>query len=163
MTLKEMKRIPARILEKPMSILTPLSVSQPSSEDSDPSDLPPKLSPQISLDRERSSSPALSRSRLQLKPATSPQLDIEQYLTVTKVSRKSGLATSPAPPAPDTAQQSDKKKRDSVGKKNSKPVLIPWSKRNKEPPKKSGGWSWKGDCFVGKVHLNVSYQRRISQ
>ena len=163
MTLKEMKRIPARILEKPMSILTPLSVSQPSSEDSDPSDLPPKLSPQISLDRERSSSPALSRSRLQLKPATSPQLDIEQYLTVTKVSRKSGLATSPAPPAPDAAQQSDKKKRDSVGKKNSKPVLIPWSKRNKEPPKKSGGWSWKGDCFVGKVHLNVSYQRRISQ
>ena len=140
-----------------MSILTPLSVSQPSSDDSDPSDLPPKLSPQISLDRERSSSPALSRSRLQLKPATSPQLDIEQYLTVTKVSRRSGLAISPAPPAPDTAQQSDKKKRDSVGKKSSKPVLIPWSKRNKEPPKKSGGWSWKGDCFVGKVHLNVSY------
>ena len=154
MTLKEMKRIPSRILEKPMSILTPLSVSQASCQSSDPADQPPKLSPQISLERERSLSPTLSRSRLQLKPATSPKLDIEQYLTVCKASRRSGLATSPAP-----QQQADKKKRDSLSKKGStsKPVLIPWSKRNKEPPKKSGGWTWKGDSFVGKVHLNVSY------
>ena len=30
------------------------------------------------------------------------------------------------------------------------------SRRNKEPPRRSGGWSWKGDSFLAKVHLNVS-------
>ena len=176
MTLKEMRRIPTKVLEKPMSILTPLSMSPQSCDRSEPSlpDKPPKLSPQISLDRERSSSPALSRSRLQLKPATSPQLDIEhsEYLTVSKLSRpesqsvltkprRSGLAMEPRLSAPSASPQPppEKKRRESVlPKKGStpKPVLIAWSKRNKEPPKKSGGWTWKGEGFIGKVQLNVS-------
>ena len=176
MTLKEMRRIPTKVLEKPMSILTPLSVSNAPCDRSDPSlsDKPPKLSPQISLERERSSSPALSRSRLQLKPATSPQLDSEhsEYLTVSKLSRaesvpsltkprRSGLATEPRVGAQSASPQPppEKKRRESVGPKKgstAKPVLIAWSKRNKEPPKKSGGWTWKGEGFIGKVQLNVS-------
>ena len=178
MTLKEMRRIPLKVLEKPMSILTPLSVSNADCDRSDPSlsDKPPKLSPQISLDRERSASPALSRSRLQLKPATSPQLDIEhsEYLTVSKLSRaesqsqsgltkprRSGLATEPRVSTPSASPQPppEKKRRESVLPRKgstSKPVLIAWSKRNKEPPKKSGGWTWKGEGFIGKVQLNVS-------
>lgn len=174
MTLKEMRRIPTRVLEKPMSILTPLSVSNASCDNSDPPlpDKPPKLSPQICLDRERSSSPALSRSRLQLKPATSPQLDTEhsEYLTVSKLSRaesvlskprRSGLASEPRVGTPSASPQPppEKKRRESVVPKKgsaAKPVLIAWSKRNKEPPKKSGGWTWKGEGFIGKVQLNVS-------
>ena len=176
MTLKEMRRIPMKVLEKPMSILTPLSVSNTDCDRSEPSlsDKPPKLSPQISLDRERSASPALSRSRLQLKPATSPQLDIEhsEYLTVSKLSRaesqsglikprRSGLATEPRVRTPSASPQPppEKKRREAgLPRKVStpKPVLIAWSKRNKEPPKKSGGWTWKGEGFIGKVQLNVS-------
>jgi len=49
-----------------------------------------------------------------------------------------------------------KQKRDSSSRKHShqKPILIPWSKRSSEAPKKSGGWTWKGEGFVAKVHLN---------
>ena len=83
--------------------------------------------------------------------------------------RGSGLGTGtvavappPAKPEPAPASASPlaagekKAKRDSLTRKSSAPVLIPWSRRNKEPPKRSGGWSWKGDSFLAKVHLNVS-------
>ena len=184
MTLKEMRRIPSKVFSKPMSIITPSQVSSSDSSDSI-SDKPPQLSPQISLSkvRERSNSPGLSRSRLQLKPATSPKLNIEQYLTVstdaskllmgkpeTPRTRRSGLLvdnsassessksrTRPRSESPATQPSAEKKaKRESLSKKSSAPVLIPWSKRNKEPPKKSGGWSWKGDYFISKIYLNVS-------
>ena len=184
MTLKEMKRIPSKVLDQPMSIITPAmlpsNTSSENSDSSDSSDQPPQLSPQISLSRsrDRSSSPGLSRSRLQLKPATSPKLNIEQYLTVSTDTSKLLLGKSDSPrtrrsglliennlsdnnksrtqsESPGQTQQAEKKsKRESLSKKSSVPVLIPWSKRNKEPPKKSGGWSWKGDSFIAKIYLN---------
>ena len=169
-------------------------------------DRPPKLLPQVSLASAsapavRASSPGLARSRLQLKPATSPKLELEQYLTVTTSDpaavsqlaaapdlaslsaasakpRKAAAAASPgarlpssapspaAKPEPAPASASPqaagekKTKRDSLTRKSSAPVLIPWSRRNKEPPRRSGGWSWKGDSFLAKVHLNVSAGRR---
>ena len=184
MALKEMKRIPSKAIGQPMSITAPVTPSSDPHTEAELPDRPPRLSPQISLSSAGASatSPILSRSRLQLKPATSPKLDIEQYLTVsnTNVSklisdssissiktRKSGLVietkNQPAKdlkvktPEVSTSPSAEKKaKRDSIPRKQSAPVLIPWSKRNKEPPKKSGGWSWKTKGFIGKVHLNVS-------
>ena len=198
MTLKEMKRIPAKVLGPPMSVISPcVPGTSPEVEDR-----PPKLLPQVSLASAsapavRASSPGLARSRLQLKPATSPKLELEQYLTVTTSDpaavsqlaaapdlaslsaasakpRKAAAAASPgarlpssapspaAKPEPAPASASPlaagekKTKRDSLTRKSSAPVLIPWSRRNKEPPRRSGGWSWKGDSFLAKVHLNVS-------
>ena len=201
MTLKEMKRIPAKVLGPPMSVLSPC-VPGTSGLGPEVEDRPPKLLPQVSLASAsapavRASSPGLARSRLQLKPATSPKLELEQYLTVTTADpaavsqlaaapdlaslaaasgkpRKAAAAASPgarlpssapspaAKPEPAPASASPlaagekKTKRDSLTRKSSAPVLIPWSRRNKEPPKRSGGWSWKGDSFLAKVHLNVS-------
>ena len=194
MTLKEMKRIPSKVLVQPMSIITPVSKSDNETPDVI-SDKPPKLSPQVSLSKSefRAPSPSLNRSRLQLKPATSPKLKIEQYLTVStddvsKLLSKSGQssiktrrgvtvsgleadktsstiedlqfkrAASVEPATPQTLLEK-KPKRESLSKRksSSSTVLIPWSKRNKEPPKKSGGWSWKGESFVGKVYLNVRF------
>ena len=196
MTLKEMKRIPSKVLVQPMSIITPVSKSENETKDLI-SDKPPKLSPQVSLSKSefRAPSPSLNRSRLQLKPATSPKLTIEQYLTVSTddvsklVSKSSqsslktrrGLTVSgleadktssaiedlqfkraasvePVSPQPSLEK---KPKRESLSKRksSSSTILIPWSKRNKEPPKKSGGWSWKGESFVGKVYLNVSSEK----
>ena len=202
MTLKEMKRIPAKVLGPPMSVISPC-VPGPGPE---VEDRPPKLLPQVSLASAsapavRASSPGLARSRLQLKPATSPKLELEQYLTVTTSDpaavsqlaaapdlaslsaasakpRKAAAAASPgarlpssapspaAKPEPAPASASPlaagekKTKRDSLTRKSSAPVLIPWSRRNKEPPRRSGGWSWKGDSFLAKVHLNVSAGKR---
>lgn len=208
MALKEMRKIPPKILAKPMSILTPLNFSN----DNEMSDEPPKLSPQISVkslkqsgaedfiksadqskDSQRSGefesssiAPNLGRSRLQLKPATSPKLTIEKYLTVSNGANVRSLSASLSdqsiklkegpvnesrlsdlsgerkghslPGASPKYQHSvDKKpKRDSSSRKHSqqKPILIPWSKRSSEAPKKSGGWTWKGEGFVAKVHLN---------
>ena len=208
MTLKEMRKIPPKILAKPMSILSPLICNN----DNETSDEPPKLSPQIpikslkqtgaedfikSTDQSKDSpkcgefesssiAPNLGRSRLQLKPATSPKLTIEKYLTVSNGANVRSLNASLSdqgsklkpgsesrisdlseetrghllPGASPKYQQSGEKKpkRDSSSRKNSqqKPILIPWSKRSSEPPKKSGGWTWKGEGFVAKVHLNVS-------
>ena len=177
MALKEMKRIPSRDIGQPMDVTAPvLSASDQLCQKEDCDKLPPRLSPQISL-----TSPTLSRSRLQLKPATSPKLNIEQYLTVSNANiskladagissiktRKSGLVveckTSPVKeakaktPEVSTSQNAEKKtKRDSLSRKQSTHGLIPWSKRSKEHPKKSGGWSWKTKGFIGKVYLNVS-------
>ena len=192
MTLKEMKRIPAKVLGPPMSVISPcVPGTSPEVEDR-----PPKLLPQVSLASAsapavRASSPGLARSRLQLKPATSPKLELEQYLTVTTSDpaavsqlaaapdlaslsaasakpRKAAAAASPgarlpssapspaAKPEPAPASASPlaagekKTKRDSLTRKSSAPVLIPWS----------SGWSWKGDNFLAKVHLNVSAGRR---
>ena len=194
-----MKRIPSKVLSQPMSIITPISINNESKNSE--SDKPPRLSPQISVVSSiaRAPSPSLSRSRLQLKPATSPKLNIEQYLTVSNTdisklvskseqihqigtgkTRRSGVLTETGVATSDhikikgaqsgsssvnsvtssssspQLQDSKKPKRESLSKKTSAPVLIPWSKRNKEPPKKSGGWSWKGEGFVAKVYLNVS-------
>ena len=182
MALKEMKRIPSRDIGQPMSVTAPvLSATDQLSQEED-CDKPPRLSPQISL-----TSPTLSRSRLQLKPATSPKLNIEQYLTVSNANiskladsgissiktRKNGLVveckTSPVKeakaktPEVSTSQNAEKKnKRDSLSRKQSTHGLIPWSKRSKEHPKKSGGWSWKTKGFIGKVYLNVSKNFQFS-
>ena len=182
MALKEMKRIPSRDIGQPMDVTVPVaSAGDQQTQDGD-SDKPPRLSPQISL-----TSPTLSRSRLQLKPATSPKLNIEQYLTVSNANiskladtgispiktRKHGLVgeckaspvkeTKAKTPEVSTSHNAEKKvKRDSLSRKQSTHGLIPWSKRSKEPPKKSGGWSWKTKGFIGKVYLNVSKTASVS-
>ena len=167
-----------------MDVTVPVtSAGDQQTQDGD-SDKPPRLSPQISL-----TSPTLSRSRLQLKPATSPKLNIEQYLTVSNANiskladtgispiktRKHGLVvvgeckaspvkeTKAKTPEVSTSHNAEKKvKRDSLSRKQSTHGLIPWSKRSKEPPKKSGGWSWKTKGFIGKVYLNVSKTAFVS-
>ena len=61
--------------------------------------------------------------------------------------------------SPKYQHSADKKpKRDSSSRKHSqqKQILIPWSKRSSKAPKKNVGWTWKGQDFVAKVHLNVS-------
>jgi len=188
--------------------LTPLNVPN----DDSISDEPPKLLPQIRIKSQnpsgvedfikltdqsqdsprceefesRSIAPNLGRSRLQLKPAASPKLTIEKYLTVSNSANVRSLSVSLndqgnklkrgsecesrfsdlseetkdllLPGASLKYQQSGEKKpkRDSFSRKNSqqKPILIPWRKRSKELPKKSGGWTWKGEGFVAKVQLN---------
>ena len=137
-------------------------------------DRPPKLLPQVSLaPAVRASSPGLTRSRLQLTPATSPKL--EQYLIVTT---SDPAAVSQLAAAPDLASGKPCEPVSKAGVRPSlglapgrggeedearlldpevlAPVLIPWSRRNKEPPRRSGGWSWKGGRGLAKVHLNVS-------
>ena len=175
MALKEMKRIPSRDIGQPLDVTAPGAADTAQLTQDEDCDLPPRLSPQISLH-----SPTLSRSRLQLKPATSPKLNIEQYLTVSNANiskladsgissiknRKGQLVECKASPVKETkaktpdvsiSQNAEKKaKRDSLSRKQSSHGLIPWSKRSKEPPKKSGGWSWKTKGFIGKVYLNVS-------
>ena len=154
MALKEMKKIQPVVSSKPLAALAPLACSPASPPDA--SDTPPQLSPQCSLP---DSEPA-SRSRLQLKPATSPKLSIEQYLTVSdhtaglveKISPALGETSDPATPS----KVEKKPKREARKSLQQKPVLIPWSKRSKEQPKRSGGWTWKGEGFVAKVYLNVS-------
>jgi len=47
-----------------------------------------------------------------------------------------------------------KERRSGSLAKAAKP-LVAWSKRSKDPPKNSGGWSWQGEGFVAKVHLNI--------
>jgi len=208
MALKEMKKIPPKIIAKPMSILTPMKCSNKT----EMPDEPPKLSPQVPLkslnqfgdedfndstdqrndnteceEFESSSiAPNEVRSRLQLKPATSPKLTIEKYLTVSNSVNAKSVSTSlldqgtklkqslvtesplsdlvgerkghALPGASPKYQHSaeKKQKRDSSSRKHSqqKPILIAWSKRSSEAPKKSGGWTWKGEGFVAKVHLN---------
>jgi len=208
MTLKEMRKIQPKFHSQPTSILTPLNVPN----DDSISDEPPKLLPQIRIKSQnpsgvedfikltdqsqdsprceefesRSIAPNLGRSRLQLKPAASPKLTIEKYLTVSNSANVRSLSVSLndqgnklkrgsecesrfsdlseetkdllLPGASLKYQQSGEKKpkRDSFSRKNSqqKPILIPWRKRSKELPKKSGGWTWKGEGFVAKVQLN---------
>jgi len=88
-----------------------------------------------------------------------------QTLAFLPLEPKSGLVveckTSPVKeakaktPEVSTSQNAEKKtKRDSLSRKQSTHGLIPWSKRSKEHPKKSGGWSWKTKGFIGKVYLN---------
>ena len=128
-------------------------------------------------------SESVVRWRLQLKPATSPKLRTEQYATVPTPSAtpfhqaSSEPSRSKAGPtgalidsdegakksslegesANKTASPGEKKVRKRRSGILTKPVkLIPWSKRSKEPPRNSGGWSWKSEGFVAKVHLNVS-------
>ena len=181
MALKEMKRIPSRDIGQPMDVTAPGAADTAQLTQDEDCDQPPRLSPQISLN-----SPTLSRSRLQLKPATSPKLDIEQYLTVSNANiskladsgissiknRKGQVVECKASPVKEPkaktpevslSQSAEKKsKRDSLSRKQSSHGLVPWSKRSKEPPKKSGGWSWKTKGFIGKVYLNVSENFQFS-
>jgi len=123
-----------------------------------------------------------SRSRLQLKPATSPKLRVEDYAMVPPPATTTRVLGTPGRPKLGTSSAltdlADGTKKISLGdcsggskgpvttveKKvrkerrsgaHLKPTpLVPWSKRSKDPPRNSGGWSWKGPGFVAKVHLN---------
>jgi len=108
------------------------------------------------------------RSRLQLKPATSPKLVLQNYPTVQ--SAKSSIVkkldkSGSSPSLPDSHKgakrssssdpKTDKKKRHSGrGLGGLDLPLVPWKKRSKEAPVNSGGWSWVGDGTVAKVYLH---------
>jgi hypothetical protein len=107
------------------------------------------------------------RSRLQLKPATSPKLSVEKYPMV-QVSG-AGPTETPIKEAAvrsSSSTSSSSQERPKAAKKESRRSnvtaaaaafpLVPWSKRSKDPPKNSGGWSWQGEGTVGRVYLNVS-------
>ena len=191
MALKESKSSSAPRKEPLMKKLTPLSISE-----NQFMDRPPKLVAQVpakhfednsfskSIEKSLESETG-ARSRLQLKPATSPKLRVEDYAIVAppssaipskpsvgrppKLGSGSGLpnsnladllGTKRSCSAEGTSKTSTEKKtrkerRSGSLAKASKP-LVPWSRRSKEPPKNSGGWTWKGEGFAAKVHLNVS-------
>ncbi len=105
------------------------------------------------------------RSRLQLKPATSPKLSTEKYPMVEEEAR-SGRGAGSSEPA--VRSSSSSQERQKAGKKEGRrsaaaaaataaQPLVPWSVRSKEPPKNSGGWSWRGEGCVARVYLNVSF------
>ena len=192
MALKESKGVSVTRKEPSLKKLAPLSIS-----DDQFMDRPPKLVAQVpakqlddnsfSKSIEKSlESEAGSRSRLQLKPATSPKLRVEDYAMVPPPSAllskpsvgrppKLGSGNLPNSNLAEGTKRSCLGEGGSSGNKTSTVVekktrkerrsgslakaakpLVAWSKRSKDPPKNSGGWSWKGEGFVAKVHLNVS-------
>ena len=193
MALKESKGVTKK--EPSLQKLAPLSIS-----DDQFMDRPPKLVAQVPVKQldDNSFSKSIekslesetgARSRLQLKPATSPKLRVEDYAMVpppsallskpsvgrppklgsgnlpnsnlaegTKRSCLGGEAGSSGNKTSTVVggeKKTRKERRSGSLAKAAKP-LVAWSRRSKEPPKNSGGWSWKGEGFVGKVHLNVS-------
>lgn len=110
----------------------------------------------------------ISRSRLQLKPATSPKLMIDNYpvVQISKLKEEKTILKSfsspilPIIPSEKVKQekQQEKKKREvkrhSSGQLSLPAPLVPWSKRSKEPPKNCGGWAWVGEGVVAKVYLH---------
>lgn len=194
MALKECKAGASVIRKEPsLKKLAPLSIS-----DDQFMDRPPKLVAQVAVKQlddnsfsksiEKSlESEAGSRSRLQLKPATSPKLRVEDYAMVPPPSALLSKPSVGRPPklgsgnlpnsnlAEGTKRSclgeggsSGGNKTSTVGEKKTRKErrsgslakaakpLVAWSKRSKDPPKNSGGWTWKGEGFVAKVHLNVS-------
>ena len=192
MALKESKGASVTRKEPSLKKLAPLSIS-----DDQFMDRPPKLVAQVpakqlddnsfskSIERSLESETG-SRSRLQLKPATSPKLRVEDYAMVPPPSAllskpsvgrppklgsgnlpNSNLAEGTKRSCPGEGggsgnktstvgeKKTRKERRSGSLAKAGKP-LVAWSKRSKEPPKNSGGWSWKGEGFAAKVHLNVS-------
>jgi hypothetical protein len=106
------------------------------------------------------------RSRLQLKPATSPKLSTEKYPMVEEAARSGGGGAGSSELA--VRSSSSSQERQKAGKKEGRrsaaaaaataaQPLVPWSVRSKEQPKNSGGWSWRGEGCVARVYLNVSF------
>ena len=192
MALKESKGASVTRKEPSLKKLAPLSIG-----DDQFMDRPPRLVAQVpakqlddnsfsKLIEKSLANEAGSRSRLQLKPATSPKLRVEDYAMVPPPSAflskpsvgrppkvgsgnlaNSNLAESTKRSCPGEGGSSENK-TSTVGEKKTRKErrsgslakasksLVAWSKRCKDPPKNSGGWSWKGEGFVAKVHLNVS-------
>jgi len=101
------------------------------------------------------------RSRLQLKPATSPQLVLEKYPVVESIKLTAKKLQRPSSGISTLSQDKGKRlwsgeKRKSGGKRGSnapEAPLVPWTERSKEPPVNSGGWSWVGKPTAAKVYV----------
>ena len=182
MALKDTRVTPISRKMPLMQKLTPLTITY---------DSPSKLVSQVpvkqledhsfraSIEKSLENESGSSRSRLQLKPATSPKLRVEQCSMVPPSSVPRPFPPG-RPPKLSTLRQDQSPTRSSLGQKgegkgassmiaekkvrkerrsggsNKAVTLLPWSKRSKEAPKNSGGWSWKGEGAVAKVLLNVS-------
>ena len=137
----------------------------PAAMDKTPRSRPPSLGQKLER-RKLARAPADltsggERSRLQLKPATSPKLSVEKYPVVEAaetMGQPAGdceMAVRPAASSQERPKPVKKEGRRSNAAVAAQP-LVPWSRRSKEPPKNSGGWSWQGEGTVARVYLNVS-------
>jgi hypothetical protein len=104
------------------------------------------------------------RSRLQLKPATSPKLSTEKYPMVEEAARSETAGSSELAVRSSSSSQERQKAGKKEGRRSAAAAaataaqpLVPWSVRSKEQPKNSGGWSWRGEGCVARVYLNVSF------